>query len=158
VQALCNTVIWAYTESIELTIPLDIQKMYSTCNEILKNRTQEYFKLEQSDSLKGVTTNELRKNLKAQIDSWLLVPATAGAKPLEGTAGSEHPKFVMFWTNEKLLAQIALSLSESGTLMKELPLSASSTIVLEFTQEEGEEVMVRTFINDQLVDTFGCQL
>ena len=103
-QALCNTVNWAYTESVELTIPLDIEKMFKTCNDIRRNSTLEYFKLEQSDSLKGVSTYELRKKLKAQIDSWLGVPAKAGAKTLEGAAGSEHPKYVMFWTNEKHLS------------------------------------------------------
>lgn len=159
---LCNTVSWAYTESIELSIPLDIEKMFTTCNEIRKNETQEYYKLEQADTLKGVTTYELRKNLKAQVDSWLQTPATAGQstaqKSLEGTAGSEHPKYVMLWTNEKLLAQIALSLSANKTFEDMLPLSPSSTIVLEFTQENAaDDLSVRTFINDQLVDTYGCQ-
>lgn len=61
----CNTVNWAYTESIELTIPLDIEIMHDTCNSVKKNETMINYQLEQGDVLKGVTTNELRKNLKA---------------------------------------------------------------------------------------------
>lgn len=95
-----------------------------------------YYALELQDGLKGVTTNELRKNLKAQIDSWI-APASSGQstaqKSLEGTAGSEHPKYVMLWTNEKLLSQIALSLSQNKAFEDMLPLSPSSSIVLEFT-------------------------
>lgn len=65
----------------------------------------------------------------------------------------------MFWTNEKLLSQIALSLSGNQTFKDMLPLGPSSTIVLEFTQDNAaDDLNVRTFINDQLVDTFGCQL
>jgi hypothetical protein len=39
-----------------------------------------------------------------------------------------------------------------------LPLSPSSSIVLEFTQETeaADDLTVRTFINDQLVDTHAC--
>lgn len=73
-SSLCNTISWAYTESIDLSIPLDMEKMFNTCNTIRKNETQEYFNLDQSDILKGVTTYELRKNLKAQVDSWIQGP------------------------------------------------------------------------------------
>ena len=160
---LCNYVSWAYTESVELTIPLDIKEMFDVCNTIRKNETQQFFDLDQSNVLESVTTFELRKNLKNQVDSWLQVPTTVGQssaeKTLEGTAGSEHPKYVMLFTNEKLLSQIALSLSGNGTFEHMLPLSPSSTIVLEFTQETPtDDLMVRAFVNDQLVDTFGCML
>jgi hypothetical protein len=134
----CNTVNWAYTESIELTIPQDIEKMQSTCNSARKNETLTYYTLDKGDSLKGVTTNELRKNLKAQIDSWVQPQAAVGQstaqKTLEGTAGSEHPKYVMLWTNERLLSQIALSMSSNKDFEAMLPLGPSATIVLEFTQ------------------------
>ena len=65
-----------------------------------------YSQLDKGDVLKGVTTNELRKNLKTQIDAWTSHPAgqSTGQKSVEGTAGSEHPKYVMLWTNEKLLS------------------------------------------------------
>lgn len=94
-----------------------------------------------------VSTNELRKNLKDQIDFWLtLAPSTSnhtnlaesdkkpkGPKSLEGTAGSENPKYVMMWVSEEKLSQIALSLSNDTILDGLLPLGPSSTIVLEFT-------------------------
>jgi hypothetical protein len=38
----CDTVNWAYTESVVLTIPLDMDKMHSTCNDIRKNQTLTY--------------------------------------------------------------------------------------------------------------------
>ena len=157
----CNTVNWAYTESIELTIPQDIEKMQSTCNSARKNETLTYYTLDKGDSLKGVTTNELRKNLKAQIDSWVQPQAAVGQstaqKSLEGTAGSEHPKYVMLWTNERLLSQIALSMSQNKDFEGMLPLGPSATIVLEFTQDSPtDDLNVRAFINDQLVDTYGC--
>jgi hypothetical protein len=156
-SSFCNTVTWAFTESVELTIPLDIEKMHSTCDNVRKNETMIYSQLEEGDSLKGLTTNELRKNLKQQIDSWMDMPSaqSTSQKTVEGTAGSEHPKYVMLWTNEKLLSQVALSLSASTTMKDMLPLSPSSTIVLEFTQE-GSDMNVRTFVNDQLVDTTYC--
>jgi hypothetical protein len=61
----------------------------------------------------------------------------------------------MLWTNEGLLSQIALSLTQDPALDAMLPLSPSSTIVLEFTQESTDTI-VRTFINDNLVKTIGC--
>ena len=40
-----------------------------------------------------------------------------------------------------------------------LPLGPSSTIVLEFTEDptSADDMVIRTFINDQLVDTLQCQ-
>jgi len=55
------------------------------------------------------------------------------------------------------MSQIGLSLSQNKDFEEMLPLSPSSTIVLEFTQASPtDDMMVRTFINDQLVDTYGC--
>ena len=63
----------------------------------------------------------------------------------------------MLWTNERLLSQIALSLSENKDFEAMIPLTTSSTIVLEFTQDSPTDDMnVKTFINDQLVDTYAC--
>ena len=70
-------------------------------------------------------------------------------KSLEGTAGSEHPKYVMLWTNERLLSQIALSMSQNKDFEGMLPLGPSATIVLEFTQDSPtDDLNVKAFIND----------
>ena len=64
----------------------------------------------------------------------------------------------MLWTNERLLSQIALSMSQNKDFEGMLPLGPSATIVLEFTQDSPtDDLNVRAFINDQLVDTYGCQ-
>ena len=63
----------------------------------------------------------------------------------------------MMWTNENLMSQIALAMSSDASLDDHLPLGPSSTIVLEFTQDEGaEDLTVHTYINDQLVKTTAC--
>ena len=65
-----------------------------------------------------------------------------GKSSLEGTAGSENPKYVMMWTSEEKLNLIAQSLTKSTLLDTLLPLQPSSTIVLEFTQQDGQDLNV----------------
>jgi hypothetical protein len=75
--------------------------------------------------IKTASTNEIRKNLQEQITFWLNLNTTShqnlaesdkkpkSGKSLEGTAGSENPKYVMLWTSEETLSLIAQSISKS---------------------------------------------
>jgi DNA mismatch repair ATPase MutL len=55
----------------------------------------------------------------------------------------------MLWTNERLLSQIALSMSQNKDFEGMLPLGPSATIVLEFTQDSPtDDLNVKAFIND----------
>ena len=58
-------------------------------------------------------------------------------KSLEGTAGSNDPLYIMYWTNEDLLSLVAQSLVDPANLSVDgkdlLPLGPSSSIILEFT-------------------------
>lgn len=64
----------------------------------------------------------------------------------------------MFHTNEAHLSLIAQSLSGAETkLVSQLPLSPSSTIVLEFTQDAPtSDLMVKAFIDDIETPLTGC--
>jgi len=77
-------------------------------------------------------------------------------KSLEGTAGSENPRYVMLWTSEEKLSLMAQELSRAVKLDAILPLSPSSTIVFEFVQGSSGDLNIQTFINDQQVDTYDC--
>lgn len=62
----------------------------------------------------------------------------------------------MFWTNERLLELISQSLV--GGDDSPLPLSPSSTIVIEYTQDSAEQkdLDVRIYVNDQLQKSKFC--
>jgi hypothetical protein len=74
---------------------------------------------------------------------------------LKGTAGSESPNYVLFWTNEELLSLFAKSLTDDSTLGGMWPLVPSSTIILEFTLD-GSTLNVSGFVNDKQVTLKGC--
>ena len=102
----------------------------------------------------------MREHLKDQINAWIGTPSNPlhmvqelsqsirKPKSLEGTAGSENPTYIMFWTNEDMLSMIAQSLTQDATLTNLLPMTPSSTIVLEFTSD-GTNLNVAGFVNDQ---------
>lgn len=75
---------------------------------------------------------------------------------LKTTAGTEHPRYVLFWTNEELLSQFALAFSNDEVVKNMLPLPPSSTIVLEFTLDSTQTLQVSGFINDQAVTLTNC--
>ena len=87
---------------------------------------------------------EIQNHMAAELSQTIRKPKT-----LEGTAGSEHPRYIMFWTNEEMLSMIAQSLSSDSTLTNMLPMTPSSTIVLEFTADGSNNLNVAAFINDQ---------
>ena len=81
------------------------------------------------------------------------------ATKLEGTAGSENPKYVMMWTNEELLSMLAYSLSGDETMKSMMPLPASSTVIIELYSVDNSgtpELMVDLFVNDQQVIPTFC--
>ena len=120
-REFCDYVTWAYIESVELKLdpPLEEDKRFSTCQAIQLNQTKQYFALEDNATLKHVSTKELRQNLQEQIDSWLAASNATSShstlsetdrkpkKSLEGTAGSESPRYVMMWTSEEKLSLMA---------------------------------------------------
>mmetsp|Transcript_9811 Transcript_9811/g.16524 ORF Transcript_9811/g.16524 Transcript_9811/m.16524 type:complete len:276 (+) Transcript_9811:393-1220(+) len=166
-ESFCDYVSWAYTESVELNEQfkdtLDIDNVFGVCQEAYKLQSSEFNELE-SAKLSNLTTNEVRKHLSSQVQTWISqMPKTLAAsqieltqkpkKSLEGTAGTENPKYIMFWTNEKLMNLLALNLVSDETVLKDvLPLGPSSTILFEFTLLNGD-LSVQTFVNDQLVST-----
>lgn len=148
---------------------MSVDKAYDTCSAIKLNQTQSFASLE--TGIKGLSTNDLREHLKDQVDQWLgsLSPSSTHMvqelsqetrkkpKTLEGTAGSEHPRYIMFWTNEDALSLIAQSLSQDALLSSSLlPLTPSSSIVLEFTLDSSNVLNVGAFVNDQQVTIKGC--
>ena len=99
--------------------------------------------------------------MKSQILKWLQRHQADGGqitlnqkdkrKTLEGTAGTENPQYIMFWTNERLLELISQSLV--GGDGSYLPLGPSSTIVLEFTPSptNATDLNMQMYVNDNLV-------
>ena len=89
----------------------DIEKLYTSCQDAGRIETTEFAKLEDGQTLKGVSSNDLRKDLAARIAQWMKkeqTDANSSGKPnLEGTAGSNDPLYYMYWTNEDLLSLIA---------------------------------------------------
>mmetsp|Transcript_39710 Transcript_39710/g.60855 ORF Transcript_39710/g.60855 Transcript_39710/m.60855 type:complete len:180 (+) Transcript_39710:364-903(+) len=67
----CNYMSWAYLESVELKPELANQtdKLYSTCQACLANEVEKYSQLELS-SLKGLSSNEIRKHLNNTVYFW----------------------------------------------------------------------------------------
>jgi len=117
-EEFCDYITWAYIESVELKIDLDEEKRFAVCQKIQKNQTREFHKLDKNDVLKTASTTEIRKNLADQVNFWLKKEnatkqslTETDKKPkinsLEGTAGSENPKYVMYWTSEETLSLIA---------------------------------------------------
>lgn len=110
----CNYISWAYTESIQLnstfTGPLEVGNVFSVCQKAAFSQNQIYSQAE-TVALKNVTSNDLRKNLAAQADTWatkvakalgkgpveLTQAQTDKAKSVEGVAGAENPKYMMYW-------------------------------------------------------------
>ena len=76
---------------------------------------------------------------------------------LTTTAGSEHPNYVLFWTNEELLSLFAQALTNDKMLSTSLPLPPSSTIIFEFYEDASKVLQVRGFLNDQSVTLAGCK-
>ena len=170
-ESFCSYIQWAYTESIDLKDEVESKvstgKAYETCQAIKLNQTQAFAALEAG--IKGLSSNDLRDHLHSQVLQWIgelpnssnhmvqeLNQDVRKVKSLEGTAGSEHPRYIMFWTNEDMLSLIAQSLSQDAELSKILPLTPSSTIVLEFTLDASSNLNVAAFVNDQQVTIKGC--
>ena len=83
----------------------------------------------------------------------------AGKVTLKGTAGTEAPVYVMFWTNPHTLELIAGSLASD--VSTQLPFGPSSTVLLEVTEEAGmlsltSNLFVRLLINDEEAKTSLC--
>lgn len=133
-----------------------------------------YNKLEQNESLKNVSTNEIRKDLILRINQWNGESSKKSGQPagkalneqekeadkkpktnLEGTAGSEHPRYSMFWTNEANLNLLAQYFGGEA-VDQYLPLGPSSTVLFEFTADRTGKLDVRVIINDQLIPTEQC--
>ena len=74
----CDYISWAYTESIQLksSIGVSIEKLFTTCASGLKQNSMRYAQLE-TDTLNGVSSNNLRQRLMFQSAYWLskIVPA-----------------------------------------------------------------------------------
>jgi hypothetical protein len=80
---------------------------------------------------------------------------------LEGTAGTEDPNYYAFWTNPQQLEQLALSIGDKDQVTSLLPLTPSSTIILELYADDGmfaaaTELSVKLYINDQEIKTPFC--
>lgn len=122
IDNVCGYVNWAYTESVDLKSDIEaetpLDSMYSTCQKVQQALTQSYNTLE-TTSLSSASSNEVRQRLANQILVWIKdLPQTSDALKkqlaeqlknvdLKGTAGTEHPNYVLFWTNEELLSLIA---------------------------------------------------
>lgn len=171
VNGFCSYVNWAYTESVDLKADIEketpLDSMFSTCQKVQKNITEQIGNLE-NQSLGQVSSVEVRNHTRNQILKWISeLPTTtpsqqaeinqmlAGVK-LKTTAGSEHPRYVLFWTNEELLSQFALAFSNDPVVKNMLPLPPSSTILLEFTLDSSNALQVSGFINDQAVTLANC--
>ena len=78
--------------------------------------------------------------------------------PLTTTTGSEDPRYVAFWTNEKVLQQFAQELSQDPQIADMLPLPPSSTIIVEFTPDTTDpaKLVAGLFINDKQVTMAQC--
>mmetsp|Transcript_39710 Transcript_39710/g.60856 ORF Transcript_39710/g.60856 Transcript_39710/m.60856 type:complete len:121 (+) Transcript_39710:931-1293(+) len=76
---------------------------------------------------------------------------------LEGTAGAENPKYMMFWTNEQLLNMFAQELADDKEILGQLtPLGPSASIIFEFTEPTEGVLDVQMFVNDQKVKMRNC--
>lgn len=161
-EGFCDYVTWAYTESVELQDGMQ-DRAFATCQACRKIQAQKYAQVE--GTLKGLSTQMLRKHLKDQTQKWVqkyqvetgqiaLQQKDKRKTSLEGTAGTENPQYFMFWTNERLLELISQSLvADAGPL----PLGPSSTIVIEFTQaSSSSDLNVGIYVNDQLLKTSLC--
>ena len=166
----CSYINWAYTESVELKDSIESQTsltdLYATCQQCMKSEQLSWGALEK-DTIEMVSSNDVRRRVKDQALNWLsklttddeqklqLTQMMKGAS-LKTTAGSENPNYVLFWTNEDLLSLIAQSLSTDPIVSNLLPLSPSSTIILEFTADATNKLNVAAFINDQSVTLTDC--
>ncbi len=65
----------------------------------------------------------------------------------------------MFWTNEQQLELIAQQLSSDLNLTSTLlPLTPSSTIILELTQNDStKDLDIQIYVNDQLLTSTFCE-
>ena len=168
----CDYITWAYTESIDLKSDIEsvtgLAEMYSTCSQCQKNNTMAYNTLEKAN-LDSVSSNDLRKRIMDQVNFWITkMPGTSAAKlqeltqqlltanDLKSTAGAENPNYVLMWTNEELLSLFAQALSNDPLVAQHLPLSASSTIILEFTDDGVGNLNVAGFVNDNQVQLTHC--
>lgn len=79
----------------------------------------------------------------------------AEKKILQGTAGTEHPRYIMFWTNEANLNMLAQHFG-GADVDSLLPLGPSSQVVFELFEDKTGNLEIRTIINDQLVKTDYC--
>ena len=185
-ESFCDYTRWAYIESVELDNNLQ-DKTNDICNTLFAKRAQHHANLEQSQ-LKNVSSSALTQHMNAQLQKWIqqfndggkkssgpketqLLDTTQEKRPkqgggkisLEGTAGSENPNYVMFWTNEQMLELIASRISSKDLLDQKLtPFKPSSTVLLELTREKASvvsltyDLYVQLYINDQPVKTDLC--
>lgn len=135
--------------------------------------------------MSGVSTRDVRNHMAAQVKKWIsnfnepkksdlkdtqLLETSTEKRPkqsgkkvnLEGTAGTENPSYIMFWTNEQMLELIASSLAKDDVNAQNLlPFSPSSTVLLEFTKETKNlgmsyDLYAQLYVNDQPVKTALC--
>ena len=164
---------WADNEGVSLQE--DIAHSFDTCKELGKVKSNLYVQVD--NQLKGVSSNNVRQNLHMRLDKWLkdLYPTPQGWDPvelepkktsgsakvtIEGTAGTEHITYNMFWAEQDVLELIAASLSDSAS--EHYPMVPSSTILLEIIEENsslwtsGKQLSVTLKINDQEAPTKLC--
>lgn len=174
---VCSYINWAYTESIEMNAQfetdagMNLDTAYAKCQAALLDIQKEYYGLDAS--LKGISSNDLRKNLANRLTSWIneqdiankITPPDYIANQvkwikrnnwLTTTAGSEAPSYIMFHTNEENLALIAQSLVVGTEFDSFLPLGPSAQIVFEFHNDKPGNLTVKAFIDDVQVTLDGC--
>jgi hypothetical protein len=133
--------------------------LYSLCQTIGKYATTQIAAKVEVPT-QGITSNELRRKFSTQMATWMEkvgMPTSAAQKaeianfPLKTTTGSEDPRYVAFWTSEKILQMFAQELSNDPKIADMLPLPPSSTIVVEFAKasDTSNDLVASLFINDQ---------
>ena len=180
-EAFCDYSSWAWIESVNLQEGLE-EGTRAVCQKLFKERANFHADLE--SSMSGVSTYDVRNHMAAQVKKWIakftepeksdlkdtqLLDTSAEKRGkqtgkkinLEGTAGTENPSYIMFWTNEQMLEMIANSLAKDDENAQNLlPFSPSSTVLLEFTKETknivSSDLYVQLYINDQPVKTSLC--
>ena len=180
-EKFCEYAQWAYIESVPLNESMETLA-HAPCAEIMKQKALSIAKYENSTA-RNVTTNEMRLTMQKSLDNFnkdfskgkskapydyllldqqeMLEKKGKKLSILEGTAGTENPNVYMFWTNPQYLEQLALSIADQTDVSAMLPLTPSSTIILELYSDDSffkaaTELSVKLYINDQEVKTPLC--
>mmetsp|Transcript_4583 Transcript_4583/g.6954 ORF Transcript_4583/g.6954 Transcript_4583/m.6954 type:complete len:348 (-) Transcript_4583:32-1075(-) len=164
-EPFCNYLTWADAESVELQddIQTNLPAFLQVCADTSAFQAKEFVNLENGD-LEGLSSNEVRKHLNNTIYFWMnelpedhphMKAELSQDKKFkvnwQGTAGTENPKYFMFWTNENLLTDFANAFAQD----QNLDLTASSSIIFEFTLE-GNDLMVEMFVDDVSTGLKNC--